>query len=200
MNIKFKNKTIELKKELSDLDKFVIKFTKVINKLNINYVIISGYIALLFGRSRGTEDIDIFIEKISKEEYYELIKTLEDNNFWCINTEDKQEQFSMLQDNLAIRIANKKEAIPNIEIKFPKDQHGEDSLDNKLTIKLNNHIFYTSPIESQIAFKLYLGSPKDIEDAIHLLNIFKKQLNKNLLKQYAKKLNVTNLMEKYKIG
>ena len=59
MKLKFSKKKIEFRKELNDLDKFVIDFTSILNKLKIKYVIVSGYVAILFGRSRSSEDIDI---------------------------------------------------------------------------------------------------------------------------------------------
>jgi len=50
MEIKYSNKGIEFEKELNSLDKFTIKFTSILNKLNINYVVVSGYVSILFGR------------------------------------------------------------------------------------------------------------------------------------------------------
>ena len=61
-----KEKIIYPNKELTLLDKLVLKFLKAID---FKYVIISGYIAILFGRSRNTEDVDLFIEKISAQRF-----------------------------------------------------------------------------------------------------------------------------------
>jgi len=47
--------------------------------------LISGYVAILFGRSRASEDIDIFIEKLSYDRFLELWKAL-DEKFECLNT------------------------------------------------------------------------------------------------------------------
>ena len=51
------NKEIKLNKELNKLDKFVIDFCKLLDR----YVIVSGYVSILFGRSRSTEDVDLLI-------------------------------------------------------------------------------------------------------------------------------------------
>ena len=51
------DKTIKLDRELNELDLFVLDFVKVLEK-HARYVLISGYVALLFGRSRTTEDVD----------------------------------------------------------------------------------------------------------------------------------------------
>ena len=66
--MKFLDKnTIQLDKELNELDNITIDFTSVLNKSKIEYTIISGYVAVVFGRNRASEDIDIFIEKINLE-------------------------------------------------------------------------------------------------------------------------------------
>ena len=53
-------KEIILDKELNELDKYVLEFIKILEK-HVDYVIISGYVSILLGRSRSTEDIDLFI-------------------------------------------------------------------------------------------------------------------------------------------
>lgn len=44
------------------LNKFTIEFCNIIQK-HSRYVIVSGFLAIATGRARGTEDIDILIEK-----------------------------------------------------------------------------------------------------------------------------------------
>ena len=50
-----------------------------------------------------------------------------------------------------------------------------------------------------IAYKLYLGSEKDIEDAVHVYQIFKEKLDLNLLNDLIQKLNVRDKAMKYGI-
>ena len=54
-----KKKIILNNKVVNRLDEFVLTFTSVLDRMKINYVIVSGYVAIVFGRSRATEDIDI---------------------------------------------------------------------------------------------------------------------------------------------
>jgi hypothetical protein len=56
MEIEFKDDQIIFDRELSLLDSFVLSFTEHLQTNNIKYVIISGYVAILFGRSRMSED------------------------------------------------------------------------------------------------------------------------------------------------
>ena len=51
----------------------------------------------------------------------------------------------------------------------------------------------------QIAYKLYLGGEKDIEDAVHIYHIFKERLDKKLLDELIQKLDVKDRAERYAI-
>ena len=62
MEFEFKGNKIIFNRELFGLDTLVLKFVKILDAHEIDYVIISGYIAILFCRSRNTEDVDLFIE------------------------------------------------------------------------------------------------------------------------------------------
>ena len=62
------------------LDKFCIDFCKVVEK-HCKYIIVSGFVAISSGRIRGTEDIDMIIEKLDIEKFKQLHKDLIKNNF-----------------------------------------------------------------------------------------------------------------------
>ncbi len=62
------NGIILTNKTLSELDIFVLDFLSVL-KAYTDYVIVSGYVTILFGRARGTEDIDIIMLKKFLEEF-----------------------------------------------------------------------------------------------------------------------------------
>lgn len=197
MELKFEGNSIEFEKELNELDKFVIKFTKILNDLNIKYVIISGYVAILFGRSRNSEDIDIFIERLDKDKFIELWEQLIEE-FECIIPKNVEEAYSeYLLKNTAIRFAAKDKFIPYMEVKFPKNSLDEFSLEKRKEVIINNHQIFISPLELQIAYKIYLGSEKDIEDARFLFRLFKDNLNFNLLNLFIQKLNIESRFKEY---
>src|SRR3989344_5799399 len=131
-------KTIKMDRELSELDFFVLKICSIIEK-HCNYVLISGYVAIFFGRTRTTEDVDMFIEKISKETFSALYKDLQANGFWAINADSEEELFSMLHDDkLAIRFAERGKAVPNLEVKFVKDLLDVIALSENLIASLSS--------------------------------------------------------------
>jgi len=57
-----KAKEIVLNRELSNLDKLVLNFVKILEKYT-DYIIVSGYVSIILGRARATEDVDVFIKK-----------------------------------------------------------------------------------------------------------------------------------------
>jgi len=197
MDINFSEVGIELKKELNSLDKFIIDFTKILNRLNINYVLISGYVSILFGRNRASEDIDVFIEKIDFKKFQLLWKELS-NKFECINTPDLNEAFnSYLNQNHALRFSKKGMFIPNVELKFPKIALDKWGIDNKRKVILNDNDLFISPLELQIPFKLYLGTEKDIEDARFLYTLLKENLDIPLLEEFNRKLKIEKVFNRY---
>ena len=73
------------------------------------------------------------------------------------------------------------------------------SLNNPIKAVINgkNKEILISPLEMQIAYKLYLGGEKDIEDAVHIYHIFKERLDKKLLDELIQKLDVKDRAERY---
>lgn len=197
MDIEYSANKIKLDKELNSLDEFVLDFLEVLNDLKIKYVIISGYVAILFGRSRSSEDIDIFIEELGFEEFSKLWDGLI-HNFECVITDNKKDAYyEYLLKHTAIRFSYKKEFIPNMELKFPKVELEEWVLDSRLEVELNNQQVYISPIEFQIAFKLFLESEKDIEDAKYLYDVLKEYLDMQMLKDFNQKFKVEDIFSMY---
>ena len=187
-------KEITCNKELNNLDKFVFDFIKILEK-HVDYVIVSGYVSILLGRSRATEDIDLLIPKMSFEEFEELWKKIYESKFECLNTSNPKEAFEMLKEH-AIRFSKNDAPIPNIKFKLISDKVQRYSLKSKIKLIMKDKKFFISPLEMQIAYKLYLGSQKDLEDAKHLYEIFKEKLNKQELVDLIERFKVS---EKFKV-
>ena len=167
-----KNK-IKLDRLFGELDNFVFGFIRILEKYT-DYVIVSGYVAILFGRSRATEDVDIFIREIYKNKMSELYRDLSVDGFWCLNADNLDEIYILLKEGNGIRFAENGSSIPNIEIKFALKKLHKISFDNMVEVLTKNGGIWISSIEQQIAFKkFFLGSGKDMEDARHLEKTFK---------------------------
>jgi hypothetical protein len=181
-------KTIEIDRELSELDIFALDFIKILEK-HTNYVLVSGYVSILLGRSRSSEDVDVIIPKISFSIFQSLYQDLIDNDFFCLNVEDDKSVFSYLQDEIAVRFAKKGKVIPNIEFKWIKNKFENIALNNSIVVKIPDGRLKISPLELQIAFKQeVLKSPKDLEDARHLERIAESYLDNKLINKYRESL------------
>jgi len=176
-------------KVVTALDRFVASVTEIIKRYT-DYVIVSGYVAILFGRARGTEDIDLFIDYMDKDMFRSFFEEILARGFYFLNSDDVGEIYSMLRDGLAVRIAEKEKIIPNIEMKFKKDDFDRYAMNMAKVVTFEDIQFYISPIELQIAYKLYLGSDKDIEDAVYLWVLFEEMPDDDLLRTFMERLHV----------
>lgn len=152
---------------------------------------------ILFGRSRNSEDVDIIIEKLTFKQFDELWGEL-GKDFECIITGDPKEAYDdYLSAKHSVRFSIKKQFIPNMEMKFPKNDLDVWTLEKKWRVFMNGRRLFISPMELQIPFKLFLGSEKDIEDAKYLYLLFKGKLDKKLLWSFITKLKVEKSFKRY---
>ncbi|MBN1455290.1 MAG: hypothetical protein JW945_03435 [Methanomicrobia archaeon] len=191
MELEFEDeKRIRFAREFSELDRFVFEFVRVLNNQGIRYVVVSGYITILFGRTRTTEDIDLLSEKISFDEFNKLWLMLSEN-YECLNTTDVTDAYShYLLNATAVRFAKKEQFIPNIEFKFIKDEVDYYSLTEAIEVRVGDNTLNISPLELQIAYKMFLGSEKDLEDAMFLFALFTEYLDLQTLMTFLTKFGV----------
>ncbi len=197
MEMVFSGDKIAFEKELSDLDRFVINFIGLLNSSKIRYVLVSGYVVLLFGRPRYTEDVDILTEQFAIDKFEHFVSLLKDNGYEIMNSPDTSElYYEFLRKNTSIRIF-KGGIYPNMEIKFANNEINRDALNNPTKVIVNGNELLISPLEQQISYKLYLGSDKDIQDAKYLFELFKDKLDIGKIMQTNKILKVEDKSKMY---
>lgn len=181
-----------MNREISDrtiLDKFAEDFVKVLEK-HAKYIIVSGFVAIAHGRTRGTEDIDIIIERIEKGAFVKMHKDLEKGGFECMQSKNPEIIYGdYLKDNLSVRYVRKGSFVPEMELKFAKDALDEYQIKTRKKLPLTGLDFYFSSIEMNIAFKEeMLKSDKDIEDARHLRIVYAGTLDENEINKIKAKI------------
>lgn len=187
MHMEFTSHGIVVERNLSDLDTFTLDF---IASLPIECVIVSGYVSILLGRARVSEDIDCLIEPQEPENIIKAHDALVAAGFYCLNTEDIKEMISMLNDGLAVRYAKMDTVIPNMEMKFARKPIEQAAINDAIVVNLGNRSLRISPLELQIVVKEeYLKSPKDMEDALHLREIAKSHINPEKMQYYRRLLH-----------
>ncbi len=186
MEFEFSGNRIKFSRELSDLDRFVIDLIGIINQVGIKYSVISGYLAILFGRPRVTEDVDVFIEDIDYAKFKKFFDILIERGYEFINSANPEDLYNnYLKESLGVRAVKVGSVFPNMEIKLAKSRFDKISMEKQILIEFNGNKIWTSELELQIAFKLYLGSRKDIEDARFLFKLFEDKLDSVEIERYA---------------
>ncbi len=201
MEYNVKKRQIKLNKILNELDKFTIDFVKVLEK-HSEYVIVSGYVSILLGRSRASEDVDLLIPQMSFPNFLKLFDDLISRGYECANTSDPNEAFEMWGEH-AIRFY-KENPLPNIEFKKITNEIQKKALAEKISVIIRENKLFISPLELQIAYKLSImskgsieeiSSDKDFEDAKHLYDIFLEELNREELLKFMRLFEVEDKME-----
>jgi len=91
----------------------------------------------------------------------------------------------------SIRFMYRDTIFPNIEFKFSSTTiHGYAITNSYKAIINNEHVVKISPPELQIAYKLYLGSDKDIGDAVYLYTILRDNIDSSELEKWCRELGV----------
>jgi hypothetical protein len=189
MEVSFRGRTIRMERELSSLDRLALKFSKKLEKRGISYAIVSGYVAIVFGRSRSSEDIDVIVEKLSGPEFKKLWRSLE-GSFECVNAGSAETAYDYLVSGTAVRFSAPGRYVPNIEMKFPKNPADDLALRERLKLLLNSEYLYIAPLEPQICYKLSMKTEKDVEDARFLFKLLRPHLDVAKVKKLAREMGV----------
>ncbi len=173
-------------RELTELDDFVKDFITVLSNYS-PYLIVSGFVSIATGRTRGTEDVDVLIAKPTEESFLKLFKALTAKGFWCFQADAAEDAYAYIARLDHIRFAQKDKLFPNMECipitPTKKAQYFE--LTHPQKIKIGNFEFNIPPLEFEILYKeIILGSEKDLADAKHLRVTFRDILRKDKFKEY----------------
>ncbi len=175
------------------LDKFCIKFCKIIEKY-CKYIIVLDFVAISSGRSRATEDIDMIIERIGFEKFKKLHEDMVKNGFVCMQSDSSKNIYDYLKDNIAVRYTLKNQPLPEMEVKFAKDELDLYQIKTKVKLPLTGLDIWFSSVNMNIAFKEeLLKSDKDLKDAEHLRKIYPELINEEEIKQIKKRIRKLRL-------
>jgi hypothetical protein len=95
---------VELRgKTLNVLDKFVQPFSRILEKY-VDYVIVGGYVAMLFGRSRGTEDVDVIVRRVEPSKFLLLYNELRGKGYYFVNPGGPSELYRIPDEGLRVRV------------------------------------------------------------------------------------------------
>jgi len=182
------NNIIIVNRDLTELDIFLRDFLNILKK-HSDYLVVSGFVSIATGRTRGTEDIDMLVPVMKKEKFERFFNELNEKRFWCYQGDSVNEVYLYVKDMKNIRFAKKDEMFPNIEFisinETRKAKYFEFTHPQK--IKIKDFEFKIPPIEFEILYKeIILKGKKDIEDARHLRIFFSDIVNNKKFEEYEK--------------
>ena len=175
------------------LDKFTENFCNIVEN-HAEYIICSGFVSIAHGRARGTEDVDMIVERLSKDKFVALHNDLKKEGFICIQSDNPKIIYEeYLNNGESVRYVYESIGFfpQEMEVKFAKDDLDKNQIKERVKFPLTGLNVYFSSIESNVAFKEeLLKSEKDLEDARHLRRIYKETLKEgkiNEIKENIKK-------------
>ncbi len=177
---------IVIQRDLTELDQFVKKFIAVLKKYS-DYLVVSGFVSICCGRTRGTEDVDIIVPVMNKKKFKNLLKDLEKNSFWCYQGDSPDIIYRYIKNLSNIRFALKEELFPNIElVPFDNTKKAKSfEFKHPQRMRVCDFEFKVPPIEFEILYKeIVLKGKKDIEDAKHLRAFFSDIIKKERFEEY----------------
>jgi len=193
--MEFTDDGVVIDKPLNELDELVVDVSDALETVGVEHVVVSGYVAVLFGRSRATEDIDVITERFDRETADRLAEELHDRGYWE-SAMPLDDLFETLSDDLPIRVAEDGHRVPNVELKFATDEYDQTSLRNALRVSLSGTEIRVVSLEFQIAYKLSMGAQKDYEDALYLYEVAGNNLNTRALESHVQELGVEEAYDK----
>lgn len=175
------------------LDEFCTRFCEIAEK-HCKYIVVSGFVAISSGRVRGTEDIDMIIETLSLDKFEKFHNDLVNNDFVCMQSKYAKEIYTYLTSGLNVRYTYRNKPLPEMEVKFAKDELDIYQLETRQKIPLTGLEVWFSSINMNIAFKEeLLKSDKDLKDAKHLRTVFREEVNEveiDKIKQKIRRLRL----------
>lgn len=187
--IEFQEGELVVDRAPNTLDELAIRVSTILQELEIEHAFVAGYVAILTGRSRATEDIDAILEPIDVETTNRLVEQLEASGLWG-PAMPLSEMYETLENGANIWIAQTDETVPHVEAKWASDAADRATLEESLTARVNDETIPIGPLELQIAYKLYLGTQTDFQDAVHLHTLFEETLRRGELERWVDRLAV----------
>jgi len=186
-----------VKRALLPEDDMAFRFARVLDEASVRYVVVAQYIAILFGRPGGTDDIDFIVEQIDEERFAELCRKALEHGFSLMQGDISSEESvrrvyrDYLVEGLSIRFMYSDIVVPNVEVRFVQSSIDRYVLEHSITVEVNSkYVVKISPLELQIAYKLYLGSERDVGDAVFLYTLFREAVDHAELEKWCRELNV----------
>lgn len=166
-------------KYLNEFEKTLLKIDSTLKKHSIEYSIIGGLAAIMYGRLRTTEDIDITLlaEIDTLDKLYDLIIA-----HYIPILKDSKEFFKR---NYVLPVVDTE---TNVKLDFAAGLSGFDKkvIERRVRRKFGSIDIYVCSIEDLIIYKLVSARPQDLIDLEEIKKASTEKLDFEYLQQMAK--------------
>lgn len=176
-----------------DPQHLLVKIVKILNSLKIPYLVTGGMAIYVWGRPRFTADIDLVVE-LNKKNVKKLVQTLIKEGYIDEDAVGEaityQSEFNFIDQEEGIKV--------DFWI-LKNDAFDKSKFKRKVAKKvLNQNVYFTSA-EDLILVKLIWfkegQSVRHLEDIHSILEIAKKKIDFDYLREWAKKQNTLGVLE-----
>jgi len=117
--VTLQDRELVVERSPNELDELAIAFSTVLSRLDVDHAFIAGYLAILTGRARATDDIDVLIERLSEEEVDRLVEELDAEDYWG-PVMSLDGMYGTLSSGTNISVAPDGQMPPHLEVCFPR--------------------------------------------------------------------------------
>ena len=118
---------IAIEREPSWLDRLVMEFVRC---LGFNYVIVAGYVAILLGRTRTTDDVDVVVDAASGAEVAARVARCGFKPLTLGSNLDYEFR------HLSVRFYKPPAVLPNFEVKPPRSFYQRYALARRVAVSI----------------------------------------------------------------
>jgi hypothetical protein len=163
---------------LTEIEKTLLKLDSLLKANSIDYVVIGGTAAIIYGRLRTTEDIDITL--LSELENFDMLYNLISTHYSPILSDPE----NFFKKNYVLPVMDTE---TSVKIDFAAGLSGFDKkvLERKVIRKFGTIEINICSIEDLIIYKLVSARPQDLLDIEELIKANKETLDIIYLKKMA---------------
>jgi hypothetical protein len=194
----FEDGILVIDRELSEFDRRAFAFFDLLDDVGIDYLVVSGYLLLLTGRQRMTEDVDLILSIQTTDRFDELATRLGEEGY--VANPPPLDRLPEFIEEGHVGVHAEEARVPTFDISLGDTQIERDAFADSLSVEVGGKTLQVTPFEQQIAYKLSMlydptdHTAMDFLDALHLYRVFEEHIDMNSLRNYAQRLNAEDAL------
>jgi hypothetical protein len=195
----FEDGVLVIDRELSEFDRRAFAFFDLLDEIGIDYLVVSGYLLLLTGRQRMTEDVDLILSVRTTDRLDELATRLGEAGY-VANPPPLDRLPEFIEDG-HVGVHAEGARVPTFDLSLGETQLERDAFADSLSVEVSGKTLQVTPFEQQIAYKLSMlydptdHTAMDFLDALHLYRLFEDHLDMDSLRSYTQRLNAAEALD-----